>query len=48
MDGLLQMPRDISVVDQKDYNNRFNNVDNYYTVYAQNPYFVLNELDNLP
>jgi TonB-linked SusC/RagA family outer membrane protein len=46
MDGLLQLPRDISIVDQKDYNNRFNNVDNYFTVYAQNPYFVLNEHGN--
>ena len=46
MDGLFQTPRDISIVDQKDYNNKFNNVDNYYTVYAQNPYFVLNEHGN--
>jgi TonB-linked SusC/RagA family outer membrane protein len=43
MDGLLQLPRDISIVDQKDYNNIFNNVDNYFTIFAQNPYFVLNE-----
>ncbi len=43
MDGLWQTPRDISIVDQSDYNNKFNNVDNYYTVYAQNPYYVLNE-----
>ncbi len=46
MDGIFQTPRDISIVDQKDYNNKFNNVDNYYTVYAQNPYFVLNEHGN--
>jgi TonB-linked SusC/RagA family outer membrane protein len=46
MDGLFQTPRDISIVDQKDYNDKFNNVDNYYTVYAQNPYFVLNEHGN--
>ncbi|NJK96205.1 MAG: TonB-dependent receptor [Bacteroidales bacterium] len=46
MDGLFQTPRDISIVDQKDYNNKFNDVDNYYTIYAQNPYYVLNEHGN--
>ncbi|HEX3010057.1 MAG TPA: SusC/RagA family TonB-linked outer membrane protein, partial [Bacteroidales bacterium] len=46
MDGIFQTPRDISIVDQKDYNNKFNNVDNYYTIYAQNPYYVLNEHGN--
>ena len=46
MDAIWQTPRDISLVDQKDYNNKFNNVDNYYTVYAQNPYYVLNEHGN--
>ena len=46
MDALFQTPRDISIVDQKDYKNKFNNVDNYYTVFAQNPYYVLNEHGN--
>ncbi|HAH26036.1 MAG TPA: SusC/RagA family TonB-linked outer membrane protein [Prolixibacteraceae bacterium] len=46
MDALWQMPRDISVVDLKDYKNKFNNVDNYFTVFAQNPYYVLNEHGN--
>lgn len=46
LDGLWQGARDISIVDQKDYKNKFNNVDNYYTVYAQNPYYVLNEHGN--
>jgi TonB-linked SusC/RagA family outer membrane protein len=46
MDGIFQTPRDISIVDQKDYNNKFNNVDDYYTIYAQNPYYVLNEHGN--
>lgn len=46
LDGLWQTPRDISVVDQKDYKNKYNNVDNYYTVYAQNPYYVLSEHGN--
>jgi TonB-linked SusC/RagA family outer membrane protein len=41
---LLQIPRDISVVDLADYkNNPFNNNDNYFTPYASNPYWVLNE-----
>ena len=46
MDAIWQTPRDISIVDQKDYMNKFNNVDNYYTVFAQNPYYVLNEHGN--
>ena len=46
MDAIWQTPRDISIVDQKDYKNKFNNVDNYYTVFAQNPYYVLNEHGN--
>ena len=46
MDAIWQTPRDISLVDLKDYKNKFNNVDNYYTVFAQNPYYVLNEHGN--
>jgi TonB-linked SusC/RagA family outer membrane protein len=46
LDGIWQSARDISIVDQKDYNNKFNNIDNYFTVFAQNPYFVLNEHGN--
>jgi len=46
LDGVWQTPRDISIVDQKDYNNKFDNVDNYFTIFAQNPYFVLNEHGN--
>ncbi len=41
---LLQIPRDISVVDLADYqNNPFNTLSNFYTPYSQNPYFSLNE-----
>jgi TonB-linked SusC/RagA family outer membrane protein len=41
---LLQVPRDVSVVDLQDYiNNPFNTLSNFYTPYAQNPYFTLNE-----
>jgi TonB-linked SusC/RagA family outer membrane protein len=41
---ILQMPRDISIVDLKDYtNNPFNNNSNFFTPYASNPYWVVNE-----
>jgi TonB-linked SusC/RagA family outer membrane protein len=41
---LLQMPRDISIVDLMDYqNDPFNTPDNFFTPYASNPYFALNE-----
>ncbi|MXO05945.1 SusC/RagA family TonB-linked outer membrane protein [Flavobacterium sp. HBTb2-11-1] len=41
---LLQIPRDVSVVDLKDYkNNIFNTPDYYFTPYATNPYFSINE-----
>jgi len=41
---LLQIPRDISLVDLQDYiNNPFNNNDNFYTPYSRNPYWTLNE-----
>lgn len=43
---IIQIPRDVSIVDMEDYNNKFYNVDNFYTPYAQNPYFVLNENGN--
>ncbi|HEX6334330.1 MAG TPA: SusC/RagA family TonB-linked outer membrane protein, partial [Flavisolibacter sp.] len=42
-ENLLQIPRDIHIVDFKDYNNKFFNVDNYFTPYASNPYFSLFE-----
>ncbi|WP_333878216.1 SusC/RagA family TonB-linked outer membrane protein [Flavobacterium sp.] len=41
---LLQIPRDVSIVDLQDYNNNpFNSPSYYFTPYASNPYFVLNE-----
>jgi TonB-linked SusC/RagA family outer membrane protein len=41
---LLQIPRDVSVVDQKDYKgNIFSTPDYYFTPYASNPYFSINE-----
>lgn len=41
---LLQIPRDISVIDLKDYkNNPFNSPSYYYTPFSANPYWALNE-----
>lgn len=37
---ILQTPVDINLNDLKDLNNPYNNVDNYYTPYAENPYWV--------
>lgn len=37
---VLQNPVDINLQDLKDLNNPYNNIDNYYTWYAQNPYWV--------
>ncbi|RXQ96749.1 SusC/RagA family TonB-linked outer membrane protein [Ancylomarina salipaludis] len=41
--SLYESANDISIVDLKDYNNKFNNLDNYFTPYGVNPYYVLNE-----
>lgn len=41
---ILQVPRDISVVDLADYtNNPFNSNNYYFTPYATNPYWTINE-----
>lgn len=41
---IIQTPRDISLVDLKDYvNNPFNTNDNYYTPYSRNPWWTINE-----
>ncbi|TDD96264.1 SusC/RagA family TonB-linked outer membrane protein [Flavobacterium cellulosilyticum] len=41
---ILQMPRDISIVDQKDYkNNPYASNSNFFTPYASNPYWTVNE-----
>ncbi|MGV3697305.1 SusC/RagA family TonB-linked outer membrane protein [Flavobacterium sp.] len=41
---ILQIPRDISVVDLADYtNNPFNSNNYYFTPYATNPYWTINE-----
>ncbi|PZP52606.1 MAG: SusC/RagA family TonB-linked outer membrane protein [Pseudopedobacter saltans] len=44
--SLLQIPVDIPIKDFAAYNNKFFNVDNYFTPYAANPYYGLNENGN--
>jgi TonB-linked SusC/RagA family outer membrane protein len=41
--SLLQIPADIPIKDLRDYNNLFFNTDNYFTPYAENPYYDLAE-----
>jgi TonB-linked SusC/RagA family outer membrane protein len=38
---IIQVPRDISIVDLRDIDYKFNNLDNFYTRYAQNPYYPI-------
>nr|WP_321358113.1 SusC/RagA family TonB-linked outer membrane protein [uncultured Draconibacterium sp.] len=40
---ILYQPVNHYLPDYRDYNYPFNNLDNYYNGYAQNPYFTLNE-----
>ena len=40
---ILQIPVDIPIKDFRDYKNKFFNVDNYFTPYAENPYYTLYE-----
>jgi TonB-linked SusC/RagA family outer membrane protein len=43
---ILQNPVNHYIPLYRDYNNKFDNLDNYYTPYAQNPYFIINENGN--
>ncbi|GAA3636999.1 SusC/RagA family TonB-linked outer membrane protein [Flavivirga jejuensis] len=44
---IIQIPRDVSLVDLADYNNNiFNSNDNFYTPYSRNPYWTINENGN--
>ena len=36
-ENILQIPVDIKISDFRDYKNKFFNVDNYFTPYAENP-----------
>ena len=42
-ESLLQIPVDIPISDFRNYKNKFFNVDNFFTPYAENPYYALNE-----
>ena len=39
--SLYEIPTELSIVDLKDLNNKFNTLDNYFTPYGLNPYQVL-------
>ncbi len=43
---ILQNPVDMYIPMFRDYKGKFDNVDNYYTPYAQNPYFIIGENNN--
>jgi len=43
---LLQNPVNHYIPLYRDYKGIFDNIDNYYTPYAQNPYFIVNENGN--
>lgn len=38
---IIQTPVDVNYADLKDINNPYNNIDNFYTGYAQNPYWII-------
>ena len=40
---IIQIPVDIPAEDLRDYKNKFFNVDNYFTPFAENPYYTLYE-----
>jgi TonB-linked SusC/RagA family outer membrane protein len=43
---IMQIPRDHVITDSRDYKNKFYDVDNYFTPYAENPYYPLFENGN--
>src|SRR5688572_28875775 len=44
--NIIQIPVDMSIVDFKDLDNPFNQNDNYFTPYAENPYWALTKNSN--
>ncbi|HEY0433137.1 MAG TPA: TonB-dependent receptor plug domain-containing protein, partial [Chitinophagaceae bacterium] len=44
--SLLQIPVDLPIKDFRDYKNKFFSIDNYFTPYAENPYFGIFENGN--
>jgi len=45
-EDILQIPVDINISQFQDYKNKFFNVDNYFTPFAENPYYELYENRN--
>ncbi|MBN2215110.1 MAG: SusC/RagA family TonB-linked outer membrane protein [Bacteroidales bacterium] len=43
---IMQTPRDISLLELEDIENKWNNLDNYYSQYTVNPYFILKKNGN--
>jgi TonB-linked SusC/RagA family outer membrane protein len=43
---IMQTPRDISLLELEDLDNPFNNIDNFYSQYTVNPYFILKNNGN--
>ncbi|NBC83147.1 MAG: SusC/RagA family TonB-linked outer membrane protein [Bacteroidetes bacterium] len=43
---VMQTPRGISLVDLEDLDKDFNNLDNYYSLFTLNPYYVLKKNSN--
>jgi len=41
--SLNEIANELSIVDFKDLENKFNNLDNYFTPYGVNPYFILDQ-----
>jgi TonB-linked SusC/RagA family outer membrane protein len=44
--ALSQIPVDIPLTQQKDYNSMYYNTDNFFTLYAENPYWVIDHNGN--
>jgi TonB-linked SusC/RagA family outer membrane protein len=45
--NMMQLPRNMSVLDMQDYNAKFYNIEDYFTAYGvTNPYYILNENGN--
>ena len=42
-DQVLQTPRDISLLELKDYKNKYNDLNGYYGAYTVNPWYLLGE-----
>lgn len=43
---VMQTPRDISLLELEDIDSKWNNIDNYYSLYTINPYFILKKNGN--